>query len=113
LVKPSFWRNPAELSLDAGNIVLGARDVRLQVGDAVQVLLVVAVLGTQFLRLPVVVYLEQFRVAGFGLLEFRFQDRTGSGVALALVARVQLLPRATRLRRRGDTLGCVDRSSPP
>jgi hypothetical protein len=68
----------AELALEAGDVFFIAFDVRLQLGDAVQVLLVVAVFGAQLLGLAVVVFLLQVGQARLGLLQFRFEDSRAS-----------------------------------
>src|SRR6187551_2674252 len=66
LVKPSFSLNAGELSPQAGDVVLVAGDVGLQLRHAIDPFLVVAVLGAELFRITVVVFLDQFGLPGLG-----------------------------------------------
>src|SRR4051812_43030618 len=91
-----------EFPLEAGNVVLIARDARLELGDAFHVLLVVLVLGAEHLRLATVVFLEQLGLPRFRFLQLGFQDGLGFGVPLALFAGIHALAGGRRLRRGSD-----------
>src|SRR3569623_2666127 len=90
-----------QFPLDPGDVVLIAGDACLELGDAVEVLLLVAVLGAEVLRLAVVVFLGQLVAARFGLLQFLLEDRARIRVALFLFGRIDSRVRCRRdLRRR-------------
>src|SRR5215218_6562399 len=78
-----------ELALDAGDVFLIAVDARLEFGHAVQVLLVVAVLGPELLGFAVVEF----------LLQFGLEDGARFGVARLLLAGIHALRAGDRLRR--------------
>src|SRR5206468_5106280 len=80
-----------EFPLEAGDVVLIAGDARLELGDAIQVLLLVLVLGPEHLRLAAVEFLDQVGLARLGLLQLGFEDRLGFRIALALLARIHAL----------------------
>ena len=75
----------AQLTLDTSNIALAARHGGLEFCRALHITLGVAQIQRIALWLAAVLFLDQLGMAGFGLAQFRFQTRTGIGVAGALV----------------------------
>ncbi len=80
---------------------LAARHGGLEFCRALHITLGVAQVQRIALWLAAVVFLDQLGMAGFGFAQFRFQNRTGIGVAGALV----VVPRSPAVRPRGSRRG--------
>src|SRR3954470_24925657 len=114
LVKPSLFRGGAaaatELAFESGDVFFIPFDRSLQVGDAIEVFLVVAVLGAQHLGFAGVVFLLQVGLARLRLLQLRLEDVACFGVTRLLVDGVHLLARAASRLRRGSNAHVLARA---